>query len=260
MPLQSIIVVNTAPGCDNLIEQQISADTCNNYIVRITQNTNALGPFNVYVDTTGSTPVYSAQTRQEMLNGVVVQLGPCATPTPTITPSFTPTPPVTPTITSTPAVTPTTTQTPDVTPTITQTPSLTPSFTPSQTNTPTFTQTPTLTQTPTATITVLGLVILLQDGEELLLQNDEPILLEQESTPFLVSSGDSSCQLGAVSLTQTIYASSSIWLNVNRFYTDTALTTPFNGGGLYYTNESGGCGPCNIIDSSGYVTPYGAPC
>jgi len=161
MPLQSVIVVNTAPGCNNLIEQQISADTCNNYIVRITPNTNAIGPFDVYVDTTGSTPVYSAQTRTEMLNGVVVQLGPCVTPTPTPTPTntqtptFTSTPTNTPSNTATPTHTPTQTATPGATPTATETPTPTASETP--TNTPTQTTTPTPTPTEgTITISLMG--------------------------------------------------------------------------------------------------------
>jgi len=143
MPLQSVFVVNTALGCDNFIEQQISADTCNNYIVRITSNTNALGPFDVYIDSTGSTPVYSAQTRDEMLNGVVIQLGPCVSPTPTPTLTQTPTP--------TPSFTPTTTQTPTNTSTPTETPTETPTNTPTNTSSPT--PTPTNTETPTPSVT-----------------------------------------------------------------------------------------------------------
>lgn len=161
MSLQSIIVVNTAPGCNNLIEQQVSADTCNNYIVRITPSTNAIGPFDVYIDTTGSTPVYSAQTRTQMINGVVVQLGPCVTPTPTptpVTPTPTPsgpTPTPTPTTTQTPTNTSTNTPTPSQTPTNSNTPTQTPTETPTQTPTETVTQTPseTPTQTPTADVT-----------------------------------------------------------------------------------------------------------
>lgn len=295
MSLQSIFVVNTAPGCNNLIEQQVSATTCNSYIVRITQNTNALGPFDVYVSTypdplSAATLYYTAQTRTQMLNGVVVQLGPCVTPSPTPTPTITPTPGTTPSQTptqtqtptetptqtqtptnsETPTQTPTTTETPTETPTQTQTPTTTETPTPSTTETPT--QTPTNTETPTSTptftptpsttppIVVLDVEILLQDGENLLLQDGNPILLEQQSTAFLVSSGDPSCQVGAVSLTQTIYAASETWASVSTFYTDILLTTPFNGAGLYYTNESGGCGPCNIIDSSGNATYVGGPC
>ena len=153
MSLQSIFVVNTAPGCDNYIEQQVSATTCNTYIVRITPNTNALGPFDVYISTypdplSAATLLYSAQTRTQMLNGVVVQIGPCVTPTPT--PTFTSTPSQTPSNTATPTQTPTQT--------ITQTPTRTPTPTPTASNTPTpsvtTTQTPsqTPTQTPTSTI------------------------------------------------------------------------------------------------------------
>lgn len=146
MSLQSIFVVNTAPGCDNYIEQQVSATTCNTYIVRITPNTNALGPFDVYVSTypdplSAATLYYSAQTRSQMLAGVTVNLGPCVTPT------------VTPTITSTPSQTASNTPTPTQTPTqtITQTPTRTSTVTPTSSITPTQTPTPTQTLTPSNT-------------------------------------------------------------------------------------------------------------
>ena len=147
MPLQSIIVVNTAEGCDNLIEQQVSADTCTNYIVRITQNTTAIGPYDVYLDSTGTTALYSGKTRNEMLAGVIVQIGPCATPTPTPTPSITPT-------TATPTPTPTITDTPTQTPTTTPTPSITESPGSSPTPTPSVTETMTPTPTPSSTPSV----------------------------------------------------------------------------------------------------------
>lgn len=315
MPLQSVIVVNTAPGCDNFIEQQISADTCNNYIVRITPSTNAVGPFDVYVDSTGSTPVWSAQTRTEMLNGVVVQLGPCATPTPTPTPTVTPTPGTTSTPTPTPSFTPTNTATPTQTgtpgasptqtgtpiptstPTSTSTPSQTPTNTPTQSETPTNTptptpsftptttatpgatptstgtptpsstetptQTPTQTSTPTPTPTesIIILSIQLQDGNDLFLQNGEPLLQQQPGVAFLVSGGDPSCPTSGVTLTQTIYGLGTSWENnIFQFFTDINMTTPFNGGGLVYTNFSGGCGNCYQIDSNGYATYLGSPC
>ena len=289
MSLQSIIVVNTAPGCNNLIEQQISADTCNNYIVRITSTTNALGPFDVYIDTTGSTPVYSAQTRTQMINGVVVQLGPCVTPTPTPTASPTPssvTPTPTPTVTETPSQTPTNTPTPsqtptetptqtptptvtetptetptqtpsaDVTPTPTQTPTQTNTETPTQTPTPTVTetptQTPTQTQTPSPTISVFEISVITQDGFELINQDGSNWILQQESTSYLVSSGDSSCLSGSYSLTQTLYSSSPDWSTVVSLYTDVQLTIPFNGNNLWYTNDAGGCGMYQV-GTDGFV-------
>ena len=161
MSLNTIIVVNTAPGCDNSISQQISTTTCNTYIVRITPSTNALGPFNVYLDTIAPANIlYSAQTRTQMLNGVTVQLGPCVTPTPSVTPSSatptpTPTPSVTPTQTETPGLTPTSTSTPTPTPTNTETPTSTPTptITETPTQTPTQSETPTNTPTPTQTAT-----------------------------------------------------------------------------------------------------------
>ena len=89
MATYNILVVNNAPGCnDTDVLQPVTATTCTTYIVRLASNSNALGPFSVFVD---STLIGSGYTRTDMFNGVVVNLG-CATPTPTPTPSFTPTP------------------------------------------------------------------------------------------------------------------------------------------------------------------------
>ena len=153
MPLFSIIVVNTTPGCDTKIEQQVDVTGCSSYLVRLTTNSDAVGPFNVYVGTTGSTPYYSAVTKTQMTIGVVVVLGCTPTPTttntqtPTQTPTNTQTTTPTSTIGSTPNQTPTNTGTPTQTPTNTQT------KTPTQTNTGTPTQTPTNTRTPNQTPT-----------------------------------------------------------------------------------------------------------
>jgi hypothetical protein len=154
MALYTITVTNNSQGCDNEIEQQLTVTGCSTYIVRVTSNSNALGPFNVYVD---SSIYYSAQTRTQMLNGVVVTFEcptPTMTPTPTITPtSATPTPNPTPTVTPTPEPTSTQTPTPTVTPTPgpTSTQGPTPTITPTSTTTPT--PGPTSTQTPTPTTT-----------------------------------------------------------------------------------------------------------
>ena len=154
MSTYSILVINNAPGCTSQIEQQINVTGCTSYIVRLTQNSNAIGPFDIYVDTN----LYSSNvTRNELLNGVVVTIE-CGTPTPTPTPSITPTnqtPTPTPTITSTPGATPTQTSTPTITPTETSTPTVTPTQTTTPTVTPTQTTTPTETptNTPTPSIT-----------------------------------------------------------------------------------------------------------
>lgn len=152
MSLYSIIVVNTAPGCNTEIEQQLTVTGCTSYLVRLTPNSNAVGPFNLYIDSTGTTPYYSALTRTQMVAGVVVSIEclPSPTPSPTVTPTVTPssqTPTPTPTYTETPTNTPTYTATPSQTPTIGTTPP--PTNTPTETTTPTPTNTPTLTTTPT---------------------------------------------------------------------------------------------------------------
>jgi len=163
-----IIVVNEASGCLNAVTSQYNITGCNqNIVVKFNGTNNAVGPFDIYVGSTGSTAVYSGVTRTEMIYGVVLTLSDpaagCGTPTPTPTPTKTQTPTVTPTNTETPTVTPTNTQTPTVTPTNTQTPTLTPTpsvtigLTPtsseSATPTPTPTVTPTNTLTPTSTVT-----------------------------------------------------------------------------------------------------------
>ena len=73
MALYSIFVVNTAPGCDNIIEQQLTVSGCTNYIIRLASNSNALGPFDIYLDAIlPANILYSAVTRYDMFNGVVV--------------------------------------------------------------------------------------------------------------------------------------------------------------------------------------------
>ena len=141
MSLYTILVTNIAPGCNNEIEQQVNVTGCTTYIVRLTSNSNALGPFNVYVD---DDIYYSAVTRNDMLNGVVVNIQ-CTTPTPT----------------------------PSITPTNTPTPSLT----------PTNTTTPTNTPTPSSTQLVFEIQIITQDGLDLITQDGNTLILQEEIPP-----------------------------------------------------------------------------
>jgi hypothetical protein len=159
MATYNILVVNNASGCnDTSVLEQVTATTCTAYIVRLASNSNALGPFSVFVD---STQIGSGYTRTDMFNGVVVYLG-CATPTPTpsptptpaaVTPTETPTNTVTPTPTTTLTLTPTNTASDTPTPTPTETPTGTPANTPTPTTTTTLTATQTQTPTPTTTLT-----------------------------------------------------------------------------------------------------------
>lgn len=75
--LYSVYVVNTAPGCDNYVEQQVSLSACTNVIIRITSNTNAIGPFDIYLNSLDSVPVRTGVTREELIDGIVIQIGPC---------------------------------------------------------------------------------------------------------------------------------------------------------------------------------------
>jgi hypothetical protein len=142
MATYTITVTNNAVGCNNEIQQQISVTECSTYIVRLASNSNALGPFNVYL---GSSIYYSGLTRTQMFNGVEVVIE-CGTPTPTPTPTVTPT-------NETPTQTPTNTVTPTITPTNTPTPGASQTPTPTNTQTPTITPTATITSTPTPTTT-----------------------------------------------------------------------------------------------------------
>jgi hypothetical protein len=143
------------------------------YILRISPNSNATGPFDVYTgDTSITAPVYSSATFDDMIVGVTLDLPGSPTGviyqiyvvnleegcndnfqqqvvlvTETTTSPVTPT--VTPTNTPTPTITPSFTPTPTVTPTIGLSPTPTPTITPSISESPT--QTPTPTPTPSAT-------------------------------------------------------------------------------------------------------------
>ena len=232
MSLHTILVENNAPGCVGAeVEQQVSVTGCTYFIVRLSQYSNALGPFSIYLD--GSL-FGSGYTRTEMFNGVVVSFE-CVTPTPTPTPSATP-----------PSATPTQTPTTTATPTPTATSGITP------------TPTPTFTPTPSETPSTLEIEIFTQDGFQLITQDGNPLILQQTVSSFLVSSGSVGCPDPAT-LTQTIYSSVSNWTSVVRFFSDSNLSIPFNGGGLNYANQIS-CSDCWVIDNDGYTSNLNNPC
>jgi hypothetical protein len=75
------------------------------------------------------------------------------------------------------------------------------------------------------------------------------------ATNYLISNGYSApdyCS-GLFGDNQSVYGNSSDWLTVTRFYTNSSLTTPFNGANLYYGNSSGDYGTTLQIDNNGYV-------
>ena len=104
----NIFVVNNDPSCGGLtISSQVTTTECiQTFLVKISSQSNALGPFDIYTGSTSVPPVYSALTRTELVAGVPVTLynddpiclvTPTPTPSPTETPTPTPTPSVTPT-------------------------------------------------------------------------------------------------------------------------------------------------------------------
>ena len=243
MTLYSILVTNNAPGCNTEIEQQLSVIGCTSYIVRLTSNSNALGPFNVYIDDV----IYlSDVTRDEMIDGVVVDLN-CGTPTPTPTPTVTPTPSFTPTNTQTPTETPTNTPTPSFTPTNTQTPTETPTNTPTPTETPTNTPTPTETPIPQ----VFEIIISYQNGDPIFTQDGNQLIAQQESYTFYVTSGDTTEENACFNFTynQTLYSPSSTWDDTLNLFSDSSLINPFDGENKWYSNGA----IAKQINSSGMV-------
>lgn len=95
------------------------------------------------------------------------------------------------------------------------------------------TPTPTLTSTPTPT----------------------PTATSVPATSFLVSSGSTApdyCS-GLFGTYQTIYGNASDWLSITRFFTNSSMTTPFNGANKYYGNSNADYGVTLQINSQGYV-------
>lgn len=84
------------------------------------------------------------------------------------------------------------------------------------------------------------------------------------STNFLISDGFASPQecygLGGP-YPNSVYAASSVWYDpggpyVTRFFTNSGMTTGFNGGGLYYGDQYSTFGTTLQIDNDGYVIGY----
>lgn len=126
---------------------------------------------------------------------------------------------------------------------------MTPTITPTNTETPTETPTP----TPTPTQQTLEIEIITQDGFFIITQDNNPLILQQLVQTYSISNGLASCALGAYSLTGTVYSSSVAWDQVVRFYSDQQMTTPFNGGNLWYSNTTDGCGGLLNVDNNGFT-------
>ena len=72
MPLHSIFVVNTS--CNKFIEYQYDISKCTDKFVQLNVTSNTFGPCDVYLDSTGSTVLYSGLTRNELISGVTVSI------------------------------------------------------------------------------------------------------------------------------------------------------------------------------------------
>ncbi len=75
------------------------------------------------------------------------------------------------------------------------------------------------------------------------------------STNYSISTGYTApnyCN-GLFGSDQTVYGNDSAWTSVTRFYTNSGMTTPFNGGSLWYGDSTAYFGTTLQIDSDGYV-------
>lgn len=84
------------------------------------------------------------------------------------------------------------------------------------------------------------------------------------STNFLISDGTPALEpcngLGGP-YPNSVYAASSVWYDpggpyVTRFFTNSSMTTAFNGGSLYYGDQYSTFGTTLQIDNDGYVIGY----
>lgn len=163
----SLFIVNQDPTCVTTIQSDVSFTSCSQtFIIRISAQSNASGPFDIYSGSTGTTAIYSGLTRTQLVAGVSITLyntdPACAPGTPTPTPSVTATPTVTPTVTPSITVSPSVTPSSGATPTVTPTPTETPTGTPTGTPTPT----PTITPSPSSVGGTAYLFIEPQTGAE----------------------------------------------------------------------------------------------
>jgi hypothetical protein len=84
------------------------------------------------------------------------------------------------------------------------------------------------------------------------------------STNFLTSAGyaaPNECSGLVGPYPNSVYGNSSVWYDpggpyVTRFFTDSGMTTPFNGGNLYYGDQYSTFGTTLQIDTDGYVIGY----
>jgi hypothetical protein len=70
----NIFIINTDSGCTNTtISSQIVTTACTEeFLIRISQYSDAQGPFNVYTGSTSTTAIFSGKTRTQMIDGVQI--------------------------------------------------------------------------------------------------------------------------------------------------------------------------------------------
>ena len=78
MPTYSIYVVNNLVDCNTYVDQQVTVTGgCETFIVKLPTNSNADGPFSIYVDSLETIPVQSGITQSQLITGIEIDLGSC---------------------------------------------------------------------------------------------------------------------------------------------------------------------------------------
>jgi hypothetical protein len=78
MPTYSIYVVNNLVDCDTYVSQQVTVTGgCETFIIKLPTNSDAEGPFSLYVDDMETAPIESGITQSQLISGVEIELGSC---------------------------------------------------------------------------------------------------------------------------------------------------------------------------------------
>jgi hypothetical protein len=170
-------------------------------------------------------------------------------------------PPSTTTTTSGPTTTTSTTST--TTTTTTAAPTTTTSTTTTVAPTTTTTST-TTTAAPTTTTTTAAPTTTTTSTTTSTTSTSTTTTTTAASTNFIISAGYSApneCSGIGGPYPNSVYGNSSVWYDpggpyVTRFFTDSGMTTPFNGGNLYYADQYSTFGTTLQIDTDGYVVGY----
>lgn len=70
----TIYITNNSSDCNLTIQENLTIDTCSNYILRLNPNIKATGPFDVVVVTGIDYQEYSGVTYEDFRNGIEIPI------------------------------------------------------------------------------------------------------------------------------------------------------------------------------------------